>query len=487
MLVQPAPTATPFWSTSSWKGDTWKVMQPDSVRPFNNTDGSPCPWDLDPSSNACYDQTRLDADLELSYVLPHMHEILAGDIAWSPSLWIGPETISLSHQFTVFIPSSRRFAVGTLSLAISDTGGIVKTKNFLTHEPFLLDVSFWDFCIEMCFYVIIVYMFFSELFEIWDCMCQSELMIPLQIVARSLYLSALEIHYFHEKSAEVYDPRNPNTGKPFVFPDLEDMANHLESSIKPKKATKLKLDAKMDMLKVKMAKEPERAQSSKEYVAYHDQMRDMHVECIALEQELQDEIQVAETASTLQLAVMWLNKWSDDFEPGYLATLSNDDGVREDEFKDVDWIQVSRDYLTWGKTYVDNVEHLEGDFLASMASAATGAIMDTAMNLSRIFSDDKNRRSKETAQEQLFADISPFTDYLDVIRDTIKLHDRMMIARNIQHWNGPHGVDLSNTIERSYQQAIKVRIPASRYVAPHTCPLALPCPAHSLLDALLSS
>lgn len=82
------------------------------------------------------------------------------------------------------------------------------------------------------------------------------------------------------------------------------------------------------------------SKSSHRYVAYHAETRDLHLECIAIETSLQDEITVAEESSTLQLAVMWVNKWSDDFETGYLATLSNDERVREDEFKDVDWIRV---------------------------------------------------------------------------------------------------------------------------------------------------
>ena len=73
-----------------------------------------------------------------------------------------------------------------------------------------------------------------------------------------------------------------------------------------------------------------------------------------------------------------------------------------------------------------------------------------------MFSDNHDSRKVTTGQHKIFKELSPFVDYLDVIKDTIKLHDRMMVARNIQQWNGPVGVDLSNTIERSYQQAVKV-------------------------------
>ena len=297
-------------------------------------------------------------------------------------------------------------------------------------------------------------MFVTEIAEIWDCMCQAEVMIPLKIVARSMYLSALEIHYFHERSAEVYDPRNPKTGAAFVFPDLEDLDRHQKESVKPKQEQILKLEGKMDALKRRMARESF-GEGSKEYIAYHGEMRKIQLELIERERHLQDELEVAEHSSIIQLAVMWVNKWDEEFEPGYLAAISGDASVGQNSFKDVDWIQVSREYLRWGTTFVDSVEHDGRGLVASIADAASDAV-STVTNLSKIFSGDGRRRAEKSAQHKIFGGLADFVDYLDVIRNTIKLHDKMMVARNIKHWNGPHGVDLSNTIERSYQSCINM-------------------------------
>ena len=270
-------------------------------------------------------------------------------------------------------------------------------------------------------------MFVTEIAEIWDCMCQAEVMIPLKIVARSMYLSALEIHYFHERSAEVYDPRNPKTGAAFVFPDLEDLDRHQKESVKPKQEQILKLEGKMDALKRRMARESF-GEGSKEYIAYHGEMRKIQLELIERERHLQDELEVAEHSSIIQLAVMWVNKWDEEFEPGYLAAISGDASVGPNSFKDVDWIQVSREYLRWGTTYVDSVEHDGRGLVASIADAASDAV-STVTNLSKIFSGDGRRRAEKSAQHKIFGGLADFVDYLDVIRNTIKLHDKMMVAR----------------------------------------------------------
>ena len=455
----PEPTKKPVWRASSWKGDFWMAMRWDTIAPFNNTDGSPCSWPLDPISRACYTQTRLDIDGELGYVVPHMHKILDGTYDWSPSKWLGPSTIQVGHQFTVFIPSTRRFAVGTMSLIFDDTGGVRTRARFETHEPFLLSMSATDFYIEMAFYGVIVYMFLKELAEIWDCICQSELIIPLQIVSLSLYLSVLEIHYFHERSAEVYDPRNPKTGKPFQFPDQKELERHVNTTITEKRNTIIQHRAKMDALKRRMAEAPIQHEKSTEYLAFHDEMRDLHLQLIQAELELRDEVVVNETACTLQLAAIWANKWEDDFDPGYLSALSNS-AVKNLEFKDVDWLQTARAFIRWGKSYSDDLEAKSNvadivDAMAGAAKALPAQTLQTAANLSKIFSSTKAVLEQKTPQERLFHKLGPFVNFLDVIRDTIKLHERMAVARNIEPWNGPRGVPLSNTIERAYQKPVR--------------------------------
>ena len=59
--------------------------------------------------------------------------------------------------------------------------------------------------------------------------------------------------------------------------------------------------------------------------------------------QLRKEIVVAETASAIQLSVMWVNKWSMDFPDGYLRELSGIDDIADDGLEAycaVNWIEV---------------------------------------------------------------------------------------------------------------------------------------------------
>ena len=96
------------------------------------------------------------------------------------------------------------------------------------------------------------------------------------------------------------------------------------------------------------------------------------------------------------------------------------------------------------------------DIISAVADAAKALPKQTADNLSKIFSGGREVSQQRTPQERLFHKLQPFVNFLEVIRDTIKLHHRMTIARNIEPWNGPRGVVLSNTIERAYQKPVQI-------------------------------
>ena len=178
-----------------------RVMRPGVVEPFNATGDQQCPWALDNVSYSCYAKVRQSgASSSWAYYVPRMHEILNGTVEWDPRGWISSDTIGIGHTFTVFIPSTRRFAVSELTVVRSDTGGLTLHAEVETHEPFSSTLDPHDFYIEMIFYCGIVVLFLLELTEVWDCICHSELIIPLQIVARSLRLTLLEVAYFHERS-----------------------------------------------------------------------------------------------------------------------------------------------------------------------------------------------------------------------------------------------------------------------------------------------
>ena len=65
----------------------------------------------------------------------------------------------------------------------------------------------------MCFYAIIVWFSFLELMEVWACVCIVELLLPIRILVAGMQLKLYGIQYFHAKTSDVYDPRDPATGE----------------------------------------------------------------------------------------------------------------------------------------------------------------------------------------------------------------------------------------------------------------------------------
>ena len=161
----------------------------------------------------------------------------------------------------------------------------------------------------------------------------------------SFLLNLQEIRYFHAKTSEVYDPRNPSTGEAFAFPDLDDLANHVESRIKVKEAELEELEDEISDLKNAIGEESAESmpKSSEKYKEMQAQMSDLHLRLMHADATLLHEVNVAETAAQLQLAVMWYCHWKFDFPPRFLAQLSGDSSVPEDgraAFKQVNWIDV---------------------------------------------------------------------------------------------------------------------------------------------------
>eukprot|EP01043_Picozoa_sp_COSAG02_P006437 COSAG02_NODE_183_length_30560_cov_8.912695_10_plen_497_part_00 len=291
------------------KFDALKRMKQNPTQGFSNADGSACRWDSG-VGGACYTDTRFNSGA-YEFYLPYnvSHGILSGTIDWAPKLWVDPYTVELGHHFTIFIPSERRFIVARLTVHLDPSGGVtLGTLDIQTHEPFAKGVggdASWplDFALELIFYIIMCLLFILELADIVDCVFHSEMLVPLQIVTRSLHLSLLEIQYFHEQSAEVYDPRDPTTGEAFAFPDHDDLRSHLDTSVAPSKQTISRLETKMRAMRMKMAQAPPMPKTSSEYLAFHHEMRAIHVDLIAAELQMQDEIYVGQMATMLQLAV----------------------------------------------------------------------------------------------------------------------------------------------------------------------------------------
>lgn len=153
---------------------------------------------------------------------------------------------------------------------------------------------------------------------------------------------------------------------------------------------------------------------------------------------------------------MWCNHWSQDFEPGYLATLAGHTSrrlqhhkgitskkapARIQKFEDVDWVAVARSYIAWTRS------------LHGTPGKENASIVFHREPISRVFVERLAHEDTDP-QHRIFYQLERHVNHLDVIRNLIVLHDRMMIAYNIQYWDGPRGVDRPNTIERAYQDGM---------------------------------
>ena len=261
------------------------------------------------------------------YFIPQIHAVINGTMEWSPQNWIGQNTEELSHRFTLYMPSTKRLATIEIAMSFDGVGRLTLYSNdgssprFDTHEPWNREKNPVDFWVELMFYAVIIWFMLGEVQEIGDCICFTDSILPLQILVGSMELSLLEIQHAHEKTTEVYDPRNPQTGAAFSFPDVEDLENHYNEEIVTREAKLEALNEQLDKVKLKVAQE-DKGLSGDRYDALQQEMTDIQMKLMVTDWDLNKEVEVAETASAIQLSVMWLNKWSMDFPDNYLSELS---------------------------------------------------------------------------------------------------------------------------------------------------------------------
>eukprot|EP01043_Picozoa_sp_COSAG02_P044442 COSAG02_NODE_3971_length_5973_cov_5.170582_1_plen_814_part_00 len=487
---------------------------------FNASNDAGCPWPLDPISQTCYYRSTGKtwssswglwggttcakscggAPVEDQvYYLPHITGVLNGTYSWDPSNWIGPTTKELSHHFTLYLAGERRFATGTITLAWQDTGRLSRVSDFETHEPFAHETNAIGFYLEMFFFSVITWHLREELAELWDCICLTELLLPLEILATALELEMLRIQYVHERTAEVYDPRDPETSKGFLFPDPEDMRKHHAEIVVPMQSLKSDLELELTELKVSMEREPKPISRST-HNEYHDKVQQVLVKLLTLDADIRHHTRVGDAAVNLQLAVMWANKWQMHFPPNFLSQLSGLDRREgkmlerldgKSAFCGINWIDVADAYVRWDTEDLnDNGQHRGGDawvegadtshessdpetfdqddtpanaprnFEAeSSPSGRTGRsasdIKDSAVSpkLGKLFQGGK--KDDPTLQMHRFAQVAPFVDYLQMLKSALNLHVNMMHAAHLKHWNGPRGANLSMTIQRAHQTLVK--------------------------------
>ena len=457
-----------------------------------------CPWPMqmddqmgDDSTRelACYTHftpTVATGDLsdEMIY-LPgdHIRGILNGTyVGWNPSHWYSREdTVQLGHSFMIYLPGMKRFASAHIVIYFDETGqASLKDINlngqpaFDTFEPFLMETDPIQVYIELAFYCWMFYYLLCELLEFWDCVCMSELLLPFTILTDSMMLALLEIQYFHARTSEVYDPRDPKTGAAFTFPDVDDLEEHLKDKILPIKAEIHQLHKLLTAEKRKIMEKNEDTIEKDERNMFMCEMERIQMKLMECDGLLHTESFVADTAAILQLAVMWWNKWSMDFPPNALASIADDASVAEDgkeAFCSIDWVQVARAYTNWvDNSDEDHPEHpphrkesnktsfqMSKTAHTGTAPSITDVIGEstkaTAVMATRFLKGDASDRAQLKPQHKRFAQLCQFVDYLQMLRDVLELHRTMVNARSVKYWNGPR-IDLSNTIERAYQDMI---------------------------------
>jgi hypothetical protein len=283
----------------------------------------------------------------------------------------------------------------------------------------------------------------------------------MQLIVSALRLKLYEIQYLHAATGEVYDPRDQTTGKPFAFPDVKDLSDHHEAHIAPKESEMQQKYAELAKLKSSMisVNRADETLPPAEYDEFRQKMIELHTVILADERIIEHEHKIGAKASMLQLAVMWRNGWSMEFTRSLKHLLSDVSLLREgkrasdagtaeergnEDFRHIDWIKCARWYEEWG-----------GDkILQSAADRHT----KTTNVMSGLFGNKDEEVSESRAvrkQKKVFEDLSPLMDFLQMLRDALKLHSRMMIARKVKYWDGPRGGQkISDTVYRKFQSFI---------------------------------
>ena len=184
-----------------------------------------CPWAMEvvDGLSACYSHTTsklatedFGAEKEVFHLsADQVRGVLngtyrTGPYGWDHDHWFSREyTVRLGHNYLVYLPLSKRFASAHITVYFDETGQAkIEKKEFETFEPFLLDTEPFSIGIEIMFYVMMGYYLVGELFEIWDSMVLSELLLPFTVLTDSMMLSLLEIQYFHARTVRPL-PRPP--------------------------------------------------------------------------------------------------------------------------------------------------------------------------------------------------------------------------------------------------------------------------------------
>jgi hypothetical protein len=173
------------------------------------------------------------------------------------------------------------------------------------------------------------------MFEIWDCVIMTQRIVPMHLVVWSLRLKLYQIQYrpgppgrlsalsafrcksvfydgragrltakiggfrppraVHAATGEVYDPRDKTTGKPFTFPDVDDLVQHYEERIAPREAELKRKRKDCAELRTKMLKanREEETLTPAAEEGFRSSVAGLHGELLAAEHEVEHEKRIA--------------------------------------------------------------------------------------------------------------------------------------------------------------------------------------------------
>lgn len=411
-------------------------------------------------------------DHEVVY-LDHIDDILSAGSAWDSTDWIDTATTEILHYFQVWLPTQGRIATVKITASFDRTGRVQPRDRedappiFRTQEPFNALVDPRETYGELLFYCVMAYYLWGELMEVWDCICMQELLLPLEILVDAFKLSLYEIQYFHAKTSEVYDPRDPNTHEAFTFPNTDCLERHYTRCIMPIRDTLVREEQQLKRLRVHVSNLARNARSSgetrdeKNYFDWHAELVKQHTKLMQTHKALDIEMDIAETAAILQLAVMWNNRWSMDFPPHYLREVANPKESDDEKFSDdgqkafcaIDWTEVAEAYTMWtdsGDVH-KSVHHRSEGGQNMFKTHRLGIMGEPHINLGK---GPTVKSLTKTPQQKHFAQLAPLVDYLNMLRDTQILHQQLVGAKAIKYWNGPK-VETSHTIDQAFQQLIR--------------------------------
>ena len=151
-----------------------------------------------------------------------------------------------------------------------------------------------------------------------------------------------------------------------------------------------------------------------------------------------------------------------DFPPNLLCEIGDDENIAEDglqAFCDINWINVSRAYMRWSvclpnKPPGAQVRDDKTEGAASSSTVKKGRRHKPTevekfnsiahFRLCGMFVDRK-LRPMTTAQNRRFHALTSYIDFIQTLKDSVKLHTDLVSARKVQHWDGPPGEELGSS------------------------------------------